>query len=66
MESPQSSFPGGGDSCLNRQVAALYRSALATVLLLPDRYARAGQMTQRIFEAVLASVKRSGVTSAGA
>lgn len=35
-------------------VSALYGSALATVLLLPDRYARVGQMTQRIFEAVLA------------
>jgi hypothetical protein len=35
-------------------VRPLYESALATILLLPDRYARAGQMTQRIFEAVLA------------
>jgi hypothetical protein len=35
-------------------VEELYRSGLATVLLLPDRYAAAGQMTQRIFEAVLA------------
>lgn len=35
-------------------VSTLYASALATVLLLPDRYARVGQMTQRIFEAVLA------------
>ncbi|MGW5689604.1 hypothetical protein ACWEWX_01165 [Streptomyces asiaticus] len=32
---------------------ALYRTTLATVLLLPRRYAQAGQMTQRIFEAVL-------------
>jgi hypothetical protein len=32
---------------------ALYGTALATVLLLPQSYARAGQMTQRIFEAVL-------------
>lgn len=31
----------------------LYESALATLLLLPDRYVRAGQMTQRLFEAVL-------------
>ncbi|MDT3397624.1 hypothetical protein RKE29_13340 [Streptomyces sp. B1866] len=31
----------------------LYGKALATVLLLPKRYAQAGQMTQRIFEAVL-------------
>lgn len=32
----------------------LYGNALATVLLLPERYATVGQMTQRIFEAVLA------------
>ena len=36
------------------QVSRLYGSALGTVLLLPDRYVRVGQMTQRIFEAVLA------------
>lgn len=35
-------------------VDVLYRQSLATVLLLPDRYAAAGQMTQRLFEAVLA------------
>jgi hypothetical protein len=35
-------------------VDALYRSATCTVLLLPERYARRGQMTQRLFEAVLA------------
>lgn len=35
-------------------VAAIYGSTLATVLLLPPRYERVGQMTQRIFEAVLA------------
>jgi hypothetical protein len=35
-------------------VRALYESALTTILLLPPRYAAAGQMTQRIFEAVLA------------
>jgi hypothetical protein len=35
-------------------VAGLYWQALTTILLLPDRYARAGHMTQRIFEAVLA------------
>lgn len=40
--------------CAFTRVEALYRSALATVLLLPDRYARAGHMTQRLFEAVLA------------
>ncbi|MET8304729.1 hypothetical protein [Micromonospora sp. NPDC005211] len=36
------------------RVSAIYADALATVLLLPARYATAGQMTQRIFEAVLA------------
>lgn len=36
------------------EVSSLYARSLATVLLLPDRYARAGQMTQRIFESVLA------------
>ncbi|MFV2011062.1 MULTISPECIES: hypothetical protein [unclassified Micromonospora] len=36
------------------QVAEIHADALATVLLLPDRYAEAGQITQRIFEAVLA------------
>lgn len=35
-------------------VDRIYRTALATLLLVPDRYAAAGQMTQRIFEAVLA------------
>ncbi|MCX4578864.1 hypothetical protein OHB41_37910 [Streptomyces sp. NBC_01571] len=32
----------------------LYGRSLATVLMLPERYAAVGQMTQRIFEAVLA------------
>ncbi|MFG2651237.1 hypothetical protein [Streptomyces sp. NPDC048436] len=32
----------------------MYSRSLATVLMLPKRYATAGQMTQRIFEAVLA------------
>lgn len=36
------------------EVACLYGGTLATVLLVPQRYAEAGQMTQRIFEAVLA------------
>ncbi|MEV7020885.1 hypothetical protein [Kitasatospora sp. NPDC093558] len=36
------------------EVTPLYRSTLATVLLAPDRYARSGQFTQRLFEAVLA------------
>lgn len=34
-------------------VGGIYGRSLATVLLLPDRYARAGQMTQRLVEAVL-------------
>jgi hypothetical protein len=36
------------------RVREIYSRSLATVLLLPDHYARAGQVTQRIFEAVLA------------
>ncbi|WP_205752500.1 hypothetical protein [Cryptosporangium phraense] len=35
-------------------VDRLYRRSVATVLLLPDRYASVGHMTQRLFEAVLA------------
>jgi hypothetical protein len=35
-------------------VDGLYRRAVATVLLLPNRYAKVGHMTQRLFEAVLA------------
>jgi hypothetical protein len=34
-------------------VARLYGQSLATILLLPARYQAAGQMTQRLFEAVL-------------
>ncbi|HEY6794265.1 MAG TPA: hypothetical protein VI248_06245 [Kineosporiaceae bacterium] len=34
------------------EVEELYRQALTTMLLLPARYQRAGQMTQRLFEAV--------------
>ncbi|MEV0915720.1 hypothetical protein AB0I93_15825 [Streptomyces sp. NPDC049967] len=34
--------------------ASVYGRSLATVLMLPERYAAVGQMTQRIFEAVLA------------
>ncbi|GHJ35421.1 hypothetical protein Sm713_10300 [Streptomyces sp. TS71-3] len=37
-----------------QEVARIHGSALATVLLLPARYAAVGQMTQRITEAVLA------------
>lgn len=40
--------------CPFPEVRPLYESALATVLLVPGRYARAGQMTQRLAEAVLA------------
>ncbi|WP_158702012.1 hypothetical protein [Kitasatospora sp. MMS16-BH015] len=36
------------------EIARLHGRALATVLLLPDRYAAVGQLTQRLFEAVLA------------
>ncbi|MEV6981794.1 hypothetical protein AB0M95_11125 [Sphaerisporangium sp. NPDC051017] len=36
------------------EVTLAYRSAVATVLLAPHRYARSGQFTQRLFEAVLA------------
>ena len=36
------------------EVEQLYRGSLATVLLLPEQYAAVAQMTQRIFEAVLA------------
>jgi hypothetical protein len=35
-------------------VEAIHRTSLATVILLPDCYAAAGHVTQRIFEAVLA------------
>jgi hypothetical protein len=48
---PHVNFTG---RCPFPEVRALYESAVATVLLLPDRYARAGQMTQRLPEAVLA------------
>jgi hypothetical protein len=48
---PHVNFTG---RCPFPEVARLYRSALTTVLLLPDRYARAAQMTQRLPEAVLA------------
>lgn len=36
------------------EVAGIYGRTLATVLLLPERYAATGQMTQRLVEAVLA------------
>jgi len=48
---PQVNFTG---RCPFPEVDRLYRSALATVLLVPGRYTRAGQMTQRLAEAVLA------------
>lgn len=47
---PHVNFTG---RCAYPQVRELHESALATVLLLPDRYARAAQMTQRLPEAVL-------------
>jgi hypothetical protein len=48
---PHVNFTG---RCAFPEVRELHESALATVLLLPERYARAGQMTQRLPEAVLA------------
>jgi hypothetical protein len=48
---PHVNFTG---RCAFSEVRELHESALATVLLLPDRYARAGQVTQRLPEAVLA------------
>lgn len=36
-----------------REVHEIYRTSTATPLLLPVRYSRVGQMTQRIFEAAL-------------
>lgn len=63
---PHVNFTG---RCAFADVSALYQSALATVLLLPARYARAGQMTQRLPEAVLAGclpVTPARITCAGA
>jgi hypothetical protein len=48
---PHLNFTG---RCAFDEIQAIYRSGLATVLLLPDRYARVGHMTQRLFEATLA------------
>jgi hypothetical protein len=48
---PHVNFTG---RCAFPEVRELHLSALATVLLVPARYARAGQMTQRLPEAVLA------------
>jgi hypothetical protein len=48
---PDVNFTG---RCAFPEVRELHLSATATVLLLPGRYARAGQMTQRLPEAVLA------------
>ncbi|WP_030177308.1 hypothetical protein [Spirillospora albida] len=36
------------------KVTELYGMSLSTILLLPERHLRSGQMTQRLFEAVLA------------
>jgi hypothetical protein len=50
-------------------VGRTYRSAIATVLLLPRRYAAAGQITQRLAEAVLAGclpLAPPGVVGSGA
>lgn len=48
---PHVNFTG---RCAFGEVQTIYQTALATVLLLPARYARAGQTTQRLFETVLA------------
>ncbi len=48
---PHVNFTG---RCAFTDVQRIYQSGLATILLLPERYARAGQQTQRLFEAVLA------------
>jgi hypothetical protein len=62
---PHVNFTG---RCAFSDVNRLYQSALATVLLLPDRYAQAGQMTQRLSEAVLAGclpITPAGIACAG-
>ena len=48
---PQVNFTG---QCGFAEVERIHRNALTTVLLVPDRYARAGHMTSRWFEALLA------------
>jgi hypothetical protein len=63
---PHVNFTG---RCAFTDISALYQSALATVLLLPARYTRAGQMTQRLPEAVLAGclpITPANTTCAGA
>ncbi len=47
------------------QVDDEYQHSLATALLLPARYQQAGQMTQRVFEAVLAGCLPITPTSGG-
>jgi hypothetical protein len=48
---PRITFAG---RCRFDDVRAIHQDALATVLLLPERYARTGHMTSRWFEASLA------------
>ncbi|MCC5574453.1 hypothetical protein IMZ11_02205 [Microtetraspora sp. AC03309] len=48
---PHVNFTG---RCAFPEVAGIYRNALATVMLLPDRYATVGALTQRLGEAVVA------------
>jgi hypothetical protein len=48
---PHVNFAG---RCAFDEVASIHGRALATVLLLPDRYAQVGHMTSRWFEALLA------------
>ncbi|GGS98888.1 hypothetical protein GCM10010156_66270 [Planobispora rosea] len=47
---PQVNFTG---RCPFPDIGGIYRGALSTVMLLPDRYARAGALTQRLGEAVV-------------
>ena len=48
---PHVTFTG---RCPYPEVDGIHRQALATVLLAPQRYARVGQVTSRLFEALLA------------
>ncbi|MGC4804973.1 hypothetical protein [Micromonospora sp. DT233] len=48
---PHVNFTG---RCAFTDVDPIHRGALATVMLLPDRYRTVGHITQRLFEAVLA------------
>ena len=47
---PQVRFTG---RCRFEEVASIHRRALATVLLLPERYRRVGHQTSRLFESIV-------------